>query len=53
MLNACKTGQCDCMNTDMKNKITSMYLKKEDGKLNIVIVGNVSKEDIKNLYGKM
>lgn len=35
------------MNTDMKNKITSMYLKKEDGKLNIVIVGNVSKEDIK------
>ena len=47
MLNACKTGQCDCMNTDTKNKITSMYLKKEDGKLNIVIVGNVSKEDIK------
>ena len=47
MLNACKTGQCDCMSTDMKNKITSMYLKKENGKLNIVIVGNVSKEDIK------
>jgi hypothetical protein len=47
MLIACKTGQCDCMSTDMKNKITSMYLKKEDGKLNIVIVGNVSKEDIK------
>jgi hypothetical protein len=35
------------MSTDMKNKITSMYLKKENGKLNIVIVGNVSKEDIK------
>jgi hypothetical protein len=47
MLNACKTGQCDCMSADMKNKITSMYLKKENGKLNIVIVGNVSKEDIK------
>ncbi|MFP3159363.1 MAG: hypothetical protein RXR65_06320 [Hydrogenobaculum sp.] len=47
MLNACKTGQCDCMSTDMKNKITSMYFKKENGKLNIVIVGNVSKEDIK------
>ena len=47
ILNACKTGQCDCMNTDMKNKIIPMYLKKENGKLSIVIVDNVSKEDIK------
>ncbi|HIQ26971.1 MAG TPA: hypothetical protein EYH42_00545 [Sulfurovum sp.] len=46
MVENCATGSCECMTNETKVKITNMEVSGEDGKVNLNLTGNVSKEEI-------
>ena len=48
----CKTGKCDCMSEETKQKITFMDFRVKDGKPVIEIKGNVSEEEIKEAVSR-
>jgi len=46
MVENCATGSCECMTNETKEKITNMQVSGLDGKVNLELTGNVSKEEI-------
>lgn len=46
MVENCKTGQCDCMSDETKQKIKDMQVSGEDGNVAIDLSGDISKEEI-------
>jgi hypothetical protein len=46
MVENCKTGSCECMTDETKKKISDMQVSGEDGKVELNLSGEVSKEEI-------
>lgn len=46
MVQNCKNGQCDCMSDESKAKISSMDVEGEDGNVNLILGGDISKEEV-------
>lgn len=46
MVENCKTGQCDCMSEESKNKIEDMEVDGKDGKVELNLKGTISKEEV-------
>ena len=46
MVENCKTGSCECMTDETKQKIENMEVSGEDGEVNLDLSGEVSKEEI-------
>jgi len=46
MVENCKTGSCECMTDETKKKISNMQVSGEDGKVELNLSGEVSKEEI-------
>ena len=46
MVENCKTGSCECMTDETKEKITNMQVSGKDGDVALNLSGDVSKEEI-------
>ena len=46
MVENCKTGSCECMTDETKQKITNMEVSGKDGEVSLDLTGDVSKEEI-------
>jgi hypothetical protein len=46
MVENCKTGSCECMTDETKQKISNMEVSGEDGEVNLDLSGDVTKEEI-------
>jgi len=46
MVENCKTGSCECMTDETKQKIRNMKVSGKDGDVNLDLTGDVSKEEI-------
>jgi len=52
MVENCTTGSCDCMSDETKAKINNMEVTGTDGKVNLDLTGDVSKEEIEIALAK-
>ncbi len=48
----CQTGRCDCMSEEVKQKVTFMDFKAENGKVAIEIKGDLTEEEIKEAMSR-
>lgn len=48
----CSSGKCECMNTDMKKKISNMEVDGDDGNISLNISGDITKEEIEDALSK-
>ena len=46
MVENCKTGSCECMTDETKQKINNMEVSGKDGEVNLDLSGDVTKEEI-------
>ncbi len=46
MVENCKTGSCECMTDETKQKISNMEVSGTDGEVNLDLSGEVTKEEI-------
>jgi len=46
MVENCKTGSCECMTDETKQKISNMDVSGKDGEVHLDLSGEVSKEEI-------
>ncbi len=46
MVENCKTGSCECMTDETKKKISEMKVSGENGKVELNLSGEVTKEEI-------
>ena len=47
MVENCKTGSCECMNNETKQKIKNMEVSGSDGEVHLELSGEVSPDEIK------
>ena len=47
MVENCKTGSCDCMTDETKQKIENMEVSGNDGEVHLDLSGEVSPDEIK------
>lgn len=52
MVEKCKTGKCDCMSDESKEKIKDMDITGADGNIELKISGNIDIEEIKTAVSK-
>ncbi|ABB44335.1 hypothetical protein Suden_1057 [Sulfurimonas denitrificans DSM 1251] len=52
MVKKCKTGKCDCMSDESKQKIKDMDITGSDGNMELKISGNLDVEEIKKAISK-
>ena len=52
MVDNCAKGQCDCMSSETKDKITGMEVNGKDGDISLNISGDLAKEEIENALAK-
>ena len=52
MVENCKTGQCECMSSETKEKIKDMQVSGKDGDVKLDLSGDISKEEIEAALAK-
>ena len=52
MVQNCSTGACECMNDATKKKITNMQVEGKDGDVELLLSGDLSKEEIEKALAK-
>jgi len=52
MVENCKTGQCECMSSETKEKIKEMKVSGEDGDVKLDLSGDITKEEIEAALAK-
>ncbi|MFT7824033.1 MAG: hypothetical protein ABXS92_04655 [Sulfurimonas sp.] len=52
MVENCAAGQCECMSSETKKKITGMNVSGEDGDVKLDLSGDISREEIETALTK-
>ena len=52
MVENCATGACACMNDATKKKITNMQVEGKDGNVELILSGDINKEEIEKALAK-
>ena len=52
MVNNCKSGKCDCMSDETKQKITDMQVSGNDGDVKLTLSGDINEDEIKKALDK-
>jgi hypothetical protein len=52
MVENCATGQCECMSSETKQKITDMQVSGENGDVALDLTGDIAKEEIEEALAK-
>jgi hypothetical protein len=52
MVERCKTGKCDCMSDDSKEKIKNMQITDKDGQVELSIEGDLNTREIEAAVSK-
>jgi len=52
MVNNCKTGGCECMSDETKEKISTMTISGEDGDVKLALSGDISADEIQEALSR-
>jgi len=52
MVENCSTGRCECMSDETKKKIEGMEVSGEDGKVELNLKGDISKQEIEEALSR-
>jgi len=52
MVENCATGACACMSDATKKKITNMQVEGKDGNVDLILSGDINKEEIEKALAK-